>query len=57
MLASVIVIAVVVYLPAGHAAFATVPLTQPLAAAVVLLALIPFAGVEAGKALLRARAR
>jgi magnesium-transporting ATPase (P-type) len=53
VLASIGVVAALVYLPAAHAAFATVPLAPPLAAAVMLLALVPFAGVEAGKALLR----
>ena len=55
MLASVVVVAALVYVPAGHEAFATVPLAPLLAGAVMLLALVPFAGVEAAKALLRAR--
>jgi calcium-translocating P-type ATPase len=50
VLASVVVIAGVVFLPAAHASFATVSLDGPVALIVVALALVPLAGVELLKA-------
>ncbi len=50
---SALLVAALVYTPAAHEAFATVSLDGRLAAAVGALALVPFLGVELGKAVRR----
>ncbi len=53
VLVSALLVAALVYMPVAHEAFKTVPLAAWLAATVCVLALVPFAGVELGKAVRR----
>ena len=53
VLVSALLVAALVYMPVAHEAFKTVPLAAWLAATVRVLALVPFAGVELGKAVRR----
>jgi magnesium-transporting ATPase (P-type) len=55
VLGSLLVLALVVYLPALHGAFGTVSLAPEAAGLVVLLALVPAAAAEVAKTLGRRR--
>jgi Ca2+-transporting ATPase len=57
VLASLAVIAMTIYVPGLQEAFATVALSPEQAAVVLALAVAPFLAVEAGKAVMRRRAR
>jgi hypothetical protein len=57
VLASLAVIAMTIYVPGLQEAFATVALSPEQVAVVLALAVAPFLAVEAGKAVMRRRAR